>query len=293
MTGTFATRLTNRRWAHWADLWARLRRHRLAVAGLVIVLVLVAGAAISIVWTPYPVGRQGLGAPYAAPSLAHPLGLDQAARDLLSRVMGGAAIAMVVGVGTSAVAAAAGILVGVIAGFYRGRVDTVISTVINVWYGIPDLLVALLFTLFLGRGLVNIVLAIALTRWMDMARLVRGQTLSLREREFIQAAEAAGTRDRDQILRHILPNAAGPIMVQATFLIPQAILFEAFLSYLGLGVQPPAPSWGTMAADGFRAVRFAPHIVLVPAIAISLTLLAFNWIGDGLRDATDPRMRRR
>jgi oligopeptide transport system permease protein len=207
--------------------------------------------------------------------------------------MGGATIAMVVGVGTSVVAATVGIFLGLIAGFYRGRIDTVVSVLINVWYGIPDLLVALLFVVFLGRGIQNIIIAIALTSWMEMARLVRGQTFSLRERDFIQAARAAGTRDRDLSLHHILPNAAGPIIVQFTYLIPRAILFEAFLSYLGLGVQPPAPSWGSMAADGFRAIRIAPHVALVPAIAISLTLLAFNWIGDGLRDGFDPRMRRR
>jgi len=242
-------------------------------------------------WTPYPISRQGLGAPYAGPSIAHPLGLDHAARDLLSRVMGGAAIAIVVGIGTSIVASIVGILLGLLAGFYRGYVDAIISTIISIWYGIPDLLVALLFVVFIGRGLQNIILAIALTRWLEMARLVRGQTLSLREREYVEAARASGTRNRDLIFKHILPNASGPIIVQATYLIPQAILFEAFLSYLGLGVRPPQPSWGTMAADGFRAVQFAPHVVLVPAIAISLTLLAINWVGDGLRDAFDPRMR--
>ena len=154
------------------------------------------------------------------------------------------------------------------------------------------LLVVILLVLLFGRSLANIAFAIAITRWMDMARLVRGQTFALREREFVEAARSTGTRNLVIIFRHIFPNALGPILVQATYAVPQAILFEAFLSYLGLGVPPPTPSWGAMAADGFHALELAPHIVLAPAIALSLTLMAFNFVGDGLRDALDPRMRR-
>jgi ABC-type dipeptide/oligopeptide/nickel transport system permease subunit len=183
-------------------------------------------------------------------------------------------------------------VIGLIAGYFRGWLDGIISTLINIFYGIPDLLVALILVLLLGRGLDKIIFAIAVTRWMDMARLVRGQAMSLREREFVEAARASGARPHTILSRHILPNALGPIIVQATFGIPQAILFEAFLSFLGLGVQPPTPSWGAMAADGFHALRIAPHIVLAPAIALSLTLMAFNFLGDGLRDALDPRQKR-
>jgi oligopeptide transport system permease protein len=204
----------------------------------------------------------------------------------------GAQVSLEVGVGTQIIVAAVGIAVGLVAGFYRGWLDRIISTLINIFYGIPDLLVALILVLLLGRGLDKIIIAIAATRWMDMARLVRGQSLSLREREFVEAARAGGTRPNKILSRHILPNALGPIIVQATFGIPQAILFEAFLSFLGLGVQPPTPSWGAMAADGFHALRLAPHIVLAPAIALSLTLMAFNFVGDGLRDALDPRQKR-
>jgi oligopeptide transport system permease protein len=206
--------------------------------------------------------------------------------------MGGAEISMEVGIGTALLSSVIGIVLGLLAGFYRGWVDSVISLIINVWYGIPDLLVALILVLILGRGLDKIIIAIAVTRWMDMARLVRGQTFSLREREFVEAARSSGTRPNKILSRHILPNALGPIIVQATFGVPQAILFEAFLSFLGLGVQPPTPSWGAMAADGFHALRIAPHIVLAPAIALSLTLMAFNFLGDGLRDALDPRQKR-
>lgn len=274
------------------DAWRRLRRNKLAVVGLVIISVFFVTALVSFVWTPYPTWRQALGPTYAGPSLLHPLGLDDYGRDILSRVMGGAAIALSVGVGASAIASTVGILLGMLAGFYRGKVDVVISTLINVSYGVPDLLIALVLVLLIGRGTGNIILAISLTAWLGMARLVRGQTMSIREKEFVEAARTIGTPNLKILLRHILPNALGPIVVQATYLVPAAIIFEAFLSLLGMGVPPPAPSWGRMASEGYKALQLAPHIVLAPCFALSLTVLAFNWVGDGLRDAIDPRMRR-
>jgi oligopeptide transport system permease protein len=274
------------------DAWRRLRRNKLAVIGLVIIGVFVAAALTSFVWTPYPTWRQALGPTYQGPTLAHPFGLDDYGRDILSRVMGGAAIALSVGVGAAGIASIIGIVLGLLAGFYRGKVDVVISTLINISYGIPDLLIALVLVLLIGRGTGNIILAISVTAWLGMARLVRGQTLSIREKEFVEAARTIGTPNRWILLRHILPNALGPIVVQATYLVPAAIIFEAFLSLLGMGVPPPAPSWGRMASEGYKALQLAPHIVLMPCAALSLTVLAFNWVGDGLRDAIDPRMRR-
>jgi len=182
--------------------------------------------------------------------------------------------------------------IGLLAGYYRGWLDSVLTFIINVFYGIPDLLVAMIMVFLLGPSLTNIIVAIVVTRWMDMARLMRGQTMSLREREFIEAARASGAKPFRILFGHIFPNALGPIIVQATFGVPAAILFEAFLSFLGVGVQPPTPSWGSMASDGISALEYAPHIVLVPSIALSLTLLAFNFLGDGLRDALDPRQKR-
>jgi oligopeptide transport system permease protein len=281
------------------DAWRRIRRNRLALLGGAIIALLIIVALISIVWTPYPTWLQYVGPTYTPPSLHHPFGLDNAGRDILSRIMGGALITVEVGIGSAIILSLIGIPLGLIAGFYRGRVDVVISFVINIWYGIPDLLVALILVFVLSdalhlipRGVFVIIVAFALTRWMDMARLVRGQTLALREREFVEAARMSGARDFAMLFRHIFPNALGPIIVQATFAVPAAVLFEAFLSFLGLGLPPPTPSWGSMASDGYHAMDFAPHIVLAPTLALSITLMAFNWLGDGLRDAFDPRMRR-
>ena len=282
-----------------SDAWQRIRRNRLALVGGAIIVLLLIVALISMIWTPYPTWLQAVGPTYQPPSLKHPFGLDQAGRDILSRIMGGALITVQVGIGSAIIVSLIGIPLGLIAGFYRGKVDTIISFFINIWYGIPDLLVALILVFVLSdalhlipRGVLVIVVAFALTRWMDVARLVRGQALALREREFVEAARMAGARDFGLLARHIFPNALGPIIVQATFAIPAAVLFEAFLSFLGLGLPPPTPSWGAMAADGYHGMDFAPHIVLAPTIALSLTLMAFNWLGDGLRDAFDPRMKR-
>jgi oligopeptide transport system permease protein len=281
------------------DAWRRIRRNRLALVGGAIILILLAIAVVSIFWTPYPVWQQAVGPTYEPPSPRHLLGLDQAGRDIFSRIMGGALITVEVGIGSAIIVSLIGIPLGLMAGFYRGTVDTVISFFINIWYGIPDLLVALILVFVLSdalhlipRGVFIIVVAFSLTRWMDVARLVRGQALALREREFVEAARMSGARDLGLVARHIFPNALGPIIVQATFAIPAAVLFEAFLSFLGLGLPSPTPSWGAMASDGYHGMDFAPHIVLAPTIALSVTLMAFNWVGDGLRDAFDPRMRR-
>ena len=277
----------------WQDTWRRMRRNRLALIASAFVLFVILVAAVAQFWTPYPIWKQGVGPTYQTPTLKHPLGLDQSGRDILSRLMAGATISIEVGIGTALLSSVIGIVLGLLAGFYRGLIDSIISLVINIWYGIPDLLVVIMMVVITGRReLLFIIIAISVTAWVNMARLVRGQTLSLREREFVEAARSVGTRDVGILFRHIFPNALGPIIVQATYLVPAAIIFEAFLSYLGLGVPPPNPSWGAMTAEGYRSLQYAPHITVVPAIALGLTLVALNAFGDGLRDALDPRMRR-
>ena len=276
----------------WSDAWRRLRRNRLALIGVVYLALLVGVALVALVHTPYRYSAVDVGIPYTGPSSTNWLGVDELGRDTFSRLMIGAQISLVVGVGTQLVILAIGVPLGLAAGYFRGWFDQVVTFLINIFYGIPNLLVALILVFLLGPSLLNIIIAIAATGWTDMTRLVRGQTLSLRERDFIEAARASGARPIKILFGHILPNALGPIIVQATFGVPQAILFEAFLSFLGLGVPPPTPSWGSMAAEGIMTMRIAPVMVLAPSIALSLTLMAFNFLGDGLRDALDPRSRR-
>jgi oligopeptide transport system permease protein len=275
----------------WSDAWRRLRRNRLALIGVVYLTLLVGVALVALVHTPYRYSAVDVGIPYTGPSSTNWLGVDELGRDTFSRLMIGAQISLVVGVGTQLVILAIGVPLGLAAGYFRGWFDQVVTFLINIFYGIPNLLVALILVFLLGPSLLNIIIAIAATGWTDMTRLVRGQTLSLRERDFIEAARASGARPIKILFGHILPNALGPIIVQATFGVPQAILFEAFLSFLGLGVPPPTPSWGSMAAEGIMTMRIAPVMVLAPSIALSLTLMAFNFLGDGLRDALDPRSR--
>src|SRR6202140_1001797 len=277
----------------WRDGFRRLRRNRLALAALLYLTILFVVAIVAIFWTPYnPAAILPNTLTFLGPSAGHLLGTDDLGRDLLSRMMQGAQISLIVGVGTSAIVLTVGVVVGLIAGYFRGWIDNVISVFINIFYGIPGILVAIILYLVLGRGLGNIIIAISATAWMDMARLVRGQAFSIREREYIEAARASGARAGKNLFGHILPNALGPIIVQATFVIPIAILTEAFLSYLGLGIPSPLASWGSIASEGYAALPLEPYMMLWPAVALSLTLLAFNFLGDGLRDAFDPRQRR-
>lgn len=276
----------------WSDAWRRLRRNRLALVGVIYLALVVVVALVAVVKTPYSTVEVGVGIPYSGPSAQHLLGVDALGRDTLSRLMAGAQISLIVGVGTQLVVLAVGVPIGLAAGYFRGWLDQIVTFGVNLFYGIPNLLVALVLVFLLGPNLMNIIVAIAATGWMDMARLVRGQTLSLRERDFIEAARASGAKPHRILFGHILPNALGPIIVQATFGVPAAILFEAFLSFLGMGVPPPTPTWGGMAAEGIVTMRIAPYMVVAPAIALSLTLMAFNFLGDGLRDALDPRQRR-
>ena len=276
----------------WSDAWRRLRKNRMALVAAVYLTLLVAVALIALVYTPYRMSAIGIAPTYSGPSAAHWFGADELGRDILSRLMVGAQVSLIVGVGTQLLVLAVGVPIGLMAGYFRGWFDSVVTFVINVFYGIPDVLVAMIMVFLLGPSLNNIIIAIVATRWMDMARLVRGQAFSLREREFVEAGRASGARPFKMLFGHILPNALGPIIIQATLGIPSAILFEAFLSFLGVGVQPPTPSWGSMANEGVQAIQYAPHMVIFPSIALSLTLMAFNFLGDGLRDALDPRSRR-
>jgi oligopeptide transport system permease protein len=236
--------------------------------------------------------KQDVANSYASFSLQHPLGTDDLGRDLLSRTMFGARISLTIGLTVQAIYLLVGGTIGLIAGYAGGRVDNGLMRFVDVWYAFPDLLFILVVVSVFRPSLFVIFGAIGFIGWVDLSRLIRGQVLSLKEKEFVEGARAAGSGPSKIILRHLLPNTLGPIIVSLTFGIPRAIFLEATLSYLGVGIPPPTPSWGIMISDGNQAIFAYPHEVLVPALALAITMLSFSFIGDGLRDAIDPRMRR-
>jgi peptide/nickel transport system permease protein len=233
--------------------------------------------------------RQELALRLAAPSLAHPFGLDELGRDILSRVLAGARISFVVGFTVVIVSSVVGTLLGAVAGYFGGRIDDVISRVIDTLLAFPGLLLAIALVAVLGPSLANVLFALTIIGWVGYARLVRGQVLRAREFEYVQAAKALGAGTARILWKHIIPTAIPAVVVQATLGMAGAIIGEASLSFLGLGVQPPTPSWGTMLNGGRAHILDAPHLTLFPGLAIALLVLGLNFLGDGLRDRIDPR----
>ena len=272
--------------------WQRLRRDRAAmVAGVVLVLIalLVGVGPLLSPWQADHVDFDGNW--NAAPTLAglHLFGTDNLGRDLFVRTLAGGRISLMVGVVATAVSLVIGVTWGAIAGYFGGRLDAVMMRVVDVLYALPFLFLVILLTVLFGRHLFLIFAAIGAIHWLDMARIVRGQTLSLRNREFVAAARAAGVRDADIIRRHIVPHLLGVVAVYATLTVPQVILVESFLSFLGLGVAEPLTSWGALVNDGARQMESAPWALLFPAAFLAVTLFCLNRLGDGLRDALDPK----
>lgn len=225
------------------------------------------------------------------PSWDHPMGTDELGRDLFSRVIYGSRLSISIGLTTATIAFFIGVVYGAIAGFVGGKVDNLLMRGVDIAYALPDLLVMILIGVLIGRGTFGILIALGLVSWMGTARLVRAQFLQLQHEEFVEASRAAGQGALLIIWKHLLPNAMGPIIVALTFTVPSAILSESTLSFIGLGLSPPACSWGTLASDGWRSLRGHPHLILFPSFFIFLTVLSFNFLGDGLRDALDPRTR--
>jgi peptide/nickel transport system permease protein len=240
--------------------------------------------------TPYDSSAQELARRLEGPSLSHPFGLDELGRDILARILAGARISLLVGLAVVSVSSTVGMLMGSIAGYFGGRVDDVISRVIDILMAFPGILLAIALVAVLGPSLTNVVIALSIIGWVGYARLVRGQALRAREFEFVQAARALGAGSPRIILRHVLPTALPAVVVQATLGMAGAIIAEAALSFLGLGVQPPTPSWGTMLDAGRSHLFTAPHLTIFPGLAIALLVLGFNFLGDGLRDRVDPKM---
>jgi oligopeptide transport system permease protein len=273
----------------WRDAWRRLLRNKLALAGMIFIVFMVLVAILADVLSPYDPKQLFPGTSYAKPSLQHWLGTDDVGRDVLSRLIHGARVSLSVAVFVQLLILVIGLSIGGIAGYFGGRIDNLLMRFTDVFYAFPDLLFVIIITAALGASLTNIFLAIGLVNWTDLARLVRGQLLTLRERDFVNAARSLGAPAPRIIVQHLLPNAAGPIIVRLTYGVPQAIFTEAVLSFVGLGIRPPQASWGQMIERGNQAIFSAPHMVIFPAIAIAATMLAFNFLGDGLRDALDPQ----
>jgi oligopeptide transport system permease protein len=291
----------------WRDAFGRLAKNRLAVVGLLWVIFLAILATVGPRLTPWPYDYQDTQAivnnnflplvPFQ--NTSHLLGTDNLGQDILSRIMDGAAISLSVALVVQIVVLTLGMPIGALAGWFGGRLDNLLMRFTDVMYAFPDLLLIILMSVAFretafGRlysGLFLVFVAIGLTSWVTVARLIRGQLLQLKEMEFVEAARAIGVRDRNIVTRHLLPNAIGPIIVAVTLGVPGAILAEATLAYLGVGVQPPRASWGKLIADGQSALRSAPHLVYLPAIMIASALISFTFLGDGLRDALDPKLK--
>lgn len=227
----------------------------------------------------------------AGPSMQHWMGTDELGRDELTRVIYGSRLSISIGIVTALAGFVIGTIYGAIAGYIGGKVDSILMRIVDVAYSLPDLLVMILIGVLIGRGTIGILLALALTSWRGTARLVRAQFIQLKNEEFVEAARAQGQNHVLIVLKHMLPNSLGPVIVAMTFTVPAAILSESTLSFIGLGLSPPACSWGTLASDGWRALRTHPHLIFFPSLFIFLTVLSFNYLGDGLRDAIDPRTR--
>jgi oligopeptide transport system permease protein len=284
----------------WGDAWIRLRRNRLAVTGAIVIIIVVLAAIFAPLICKYDFAHTDLLHVLAPPGPNHWLGTDDLGRDLFARMLYGARTSLAVGIFTQLIVLAVGLPIGAFAGSMGGRVDNLLMRFVDIMYGFPDILLIILLSAVLrgtsfaklGGGIFVIFLAIGLVSWVGVARLVRGQVLSLKQRDFISAARAMGGTSRYITLRHLLPNSLGPIIVAVTFGIPRAIFAEAALSYIGIGVIPPTPSWGAMIQSGYNVVFASPYAVIIPAAAIAILMLSFTFLGDGLRDALDPRLRR-
>jgi len=273
-----------------SSAWRNLARQRLALAGLLLLLLFVLCAILAPLLAPHDPAQLDLATRLTPPSAAHWFGTDELGRDVLSRTLFGARVSLTVAFAVVAISLAVGLVLGMLAGFYGGLLDTVINLYLtNAFLALPGILLAVAFVAFLGPSLINLICALALAAWVNYARLVRAQVMAVKQREFVQAARSLGASDLRLMLRHILPNILQPLLVQAAVGMAAAVLAEATLSFLGLGVQPPTATWGAMLNDARSHLFESPYLIFFPAAAVALCVLAFNLVGDGLRDYLDPR----
>lgn len=278
--------------SYWYDVWRRLKTNKLAMLGLILIILLIIMAIIGPHLNGFTYYEQDFSKKNVRPNTEHWFGTDSAGRDLFTRAWYGARISLFIGFMAALIDFFIGVLYGGVSGIRGGRIDNVMMRIAEVLYAIPYLLMVILMMVLLGRGLWTMIIAMTITGWIPMARLVRGQVLQLKENEFVQAAKAMGAKTSWSLRKHIIPNTMGPILVNVTLTVPTAIFAEATLSFLGLGIPAPEASWGTMANDALGSILIGNFYQLfVPAILISLAMFAFNIFGDGLRDALDPRLR--
>jgi oligopeptide transport system permease protein len=277
----------------WQDALARLLRNRAAVASIVILAFVALLAVFAPLLSPYAFDDVSFDEILSPPDLAtaHWFGTDADGRDLFVRTLMGARVSLMVGLAATSVSLLIGVTYGAVAGYFGCRIDAMMMRLVDVLYALPFLFFVILLMVFFGRHIVLIFVAIGAVEWLTMARIVRGQTLSIKRREFIEAALAGGASSASIIRRHIIPNSIGPVIVYATLTIPQVILIESFLSFLGLGVQEPYTSWGVLISEGAAQMETAPWMLIFPAVFLATTLFCFNFLGDGLRDALDPKDR--
>ncbi len=278
----------------WQDAWRRLKANRAALASMVVLAVIAVVCLVGPYMLPWPYDAIDWDHVEAMPpnfELGHYLGTDSVGRDLLARTLVGGRISLMVGILATAVALFIGVTVGAVAGFVGGRVDQLLMRLVDLLYSVPLTFFVIILMVMFGRNFVLMFLAIGAVEWLTMARIVRGQTLSLKSKEFIEAARASGGSTAGIIIRHIVPNVLGVVIVYVTLTIPQVILLESFLSFLGLGVQEPLTSWGVLLNEGAAELEVNPQTLIVPAVFMTATLFCFNFLGDGLRDALDPKDR--
>jgi oligopeptide transport system permease protein len=273
----------------WQDAWVRLRKNHLAVFGLVVLVTMIVIALLTPWIAPYAYDAQNLDLGASPPSAAHWLGTDVFGRDLLTQIMYGGRISLAVGFIATSVALLIGVTWGAIAGYVGGRTDAIMMRLVDILYALPFMIFIVLLMVVFGRNMVLLFLAIGAVEWLTMARIMRGQVQSLRQQEFVEAAVSLGLSPATIIRRHLVPNALGPIIVYTTLTIPSVMLLEAFLSFLGLGIQPPQTSWGLLISYGAETMEEYPWLLIYPGLTLTITLFSLNFLGDGLRDALDVR----
>ena len=273
----------------WSDGWIRLKKNKLAIASLFILGFLCITAVLTPIIAPYGYEEQNLLLGAVPPSSDHWLGTDVFGRDMLTRIMYGSRISLAVGFIASGVALCIGVLWGSLAGYSGGRIDAFMMRIVDILYALPFMIFIILLMVIFGRNLLLLFLAIGAVEWLTMARIVRGQVLTIKQQDFIEAATSLGLSHWTIIRRHIIPNTLSPVIVYATLTIPSVMLLEAFLSFLGLGIQPPQSSWGLLISYGVETMEEYPWLIFFPGLFLSITLFSLNFLGDGLRDALDPR----